>query len=563
MQDSIGNTPDPIRVVIKTNSLDIIHLPWEQWNFWDTYYEENDLVVSFDLSSNLDINDNDSEPQISSDGKTRFLAILGSDKDINLEYDRQEFEKLHERLNQLEDRASIEIKICQPSLTELKEILAENWHVIYYGGHSQTIDEGRDGILFLAGGSEVKISKLEQFFKGNIDNGYLKLLIANACDGIGTAFRLRQIGLSHAIVMRESIPDDIAHEFLRYLLESFLIGLPTSSAVYYSKPHLREAYDMGHLLPGASMLPVLCVGSKSSDELDAPVLKISGIEPIRTEMRALATLAKARLILVDSNNLSSELQILEFYADSLKNKNKVTEKVPPYEIQLSDISCEYRTEGKLIWIVSFFANIREQKIIWGQGYVNIKTGYSELLLDNRPSSWLDTPVIIDGEKIYSLNIPKNTQVIIDSNLQELSLTKIAILELNLKYKEYAKSIENFDGSPYIRQFGGWLKDTNKKKFLKEFAILTVQGLSEEEIKQKAYASTAFGTARSELGITDFHITLPSERYTTLNEIVINDQWTPKDKQELRDGNVSEDLWTNLRVPNIIIVDKAQRTNEGG
>jgi hypothetical protein len=357
--------------------------------------------------------------------------------------------------------------------------------------------------------------------------------------------------------MRESIPDDIAHEFLTYLLESFLIGLPTSSAVYYSRPHLRESYDRRHLFPGASMLPILCVASPSGIQLDTPVLQISGIDPIRKEMMALATLSKARLILIDYNDISA-LKVLESYADQLKNKNRVNiESI--CEIQLSDISWEYKTEGKLIWVLTLFAKVGADKIIWGQGYVNIKTGHSELLLDNRPSSWIDTSTDVNK---FGVNIPRNTNIEINGCFQKLSLTKIAIIKVYQEYKKYTQSIKDFDGTTEVSQFGGWLKDMNKKDFLMRFAIIKSSSHSslDEEINREAYMNTAFGQARFELGITDIHITLPKERWTTLAKVIENDRWSQKDLDELRSAGVNEDLWNTLNVPNVIIVDKAQRAN---
>jgi len=568
LREILDSTVDPVRVIIQTDSLEIATLPWEQWSFWDSYYHKNDLVIALSFLDRLNLRVDSDFKQKSpstvnvSSSQTRILVVLGekshNKNDINLEIDRKEFQQFEIALKNLGDRANVDIHICQPNRTELEQVLQDTWHIIYYGGHSQTLDLEKDGVLYLQEQTQVKISELETIFKQLIACRELRLLIANACQGLGTAFRLIPLGLPHALVMRESIPDDFAHDFLRYLLESFIIGLPATSIIQHCKPHLRKAYDLRHKLPGASLLPALCLTSESVNEIDTPIIPLDGLHPICKEMRALANLAKARLTLEDAENVTA-LQVQEYYANLLNHKNKVTHEQVKTEIKLEQLSCSSpRIVGKLIWEINFRVNIQAQNLIWGQGYVNIKTGNSELLLDVRPWSWTGTPAIIQEEEIAQLSLVQEAEPKIDDKLQKLSFTKFALLNLEKEYKKYICSLLHFDGVSKITNFGGWLKDFNKKKFLKELVILQEQGFSEHEAFEQAYLKTPFGKARYELGITDFKVTSSKETFAPLIEVMEKDEWTEKDYKNLRESGVPDELWWRLNVPQHIIVSVAKR-----
>ena len=564
LREILDKTVDTVRVIIETDSLEIATLPWEQWDFWDSYYHKNDLVIalSFLERSHLTIVKKSPSAVNGYSSQTRILVLLGEEgykkSNINLEFDREEFKKFETDLKKLGDRTNVDIHVYQPNRTELEQILQDNWHIIYYGGHSQTLDSEKDGILFLRDQTQVKISELETIFKKLIDRTELRLLIANACQGLGTAFRLVPLGLPNVIVMRESIPDDFAHDFLRYLLESFIIGLPATSAIQHCKPHLREAYDLRHQLPGASLLPALCLTSESVNEIDTPIIPLDGLHPICKEMRALANLAKARLTLEDAKDISA-LQVQEYYANLLHHKNKVTREQASTEINLDQLSCSPpQILGKLIWEISFQANVQGQNLVWGQGYVNIKTGNSELLLDVRPWSWIGVATLIEGEEIKQLSLPPEASIEINGKVQKLSFTKFALLNLEQEYKKYTSSQPQFDGVSEVRNFGGWLKDINKKKFLKQLVILQNKGLTYNESKQKAYLKTPFGKARYEIGITDFKVTPPEETFAPLIQVMKKDEWTEKDYKDLREEGVPDELWTRLKVPQHIIVSVAKR-----
>lgn len=562
LRDILSQTMEPVRVIIQTDSLEIAALPWEQWSFWDSYYSNNDLVIALSFLNPALINKRLDTFINSFSSLTRILVVLGeashNKNKIDLNIDYEEFQKFKQDLNKLGDRANLDIQVHHPNRSELEKLLQEDWHIIYYGGHSQTLETEKDGVLYLREGSQVKISELENIFQNSLAQSVLRLLIVNACQGLGTAFRLVSIGLPNIIVMRESIPDDFAHDFLRYLLESFMIGLPISGTTQHCKPHLRDAYDLRHQLPGASLLPVLCLTSESLQVIDQPIIPFDELHPICQEMRALANLAKARLTLTDTNNIQA-LRVQKYYADLLHHKNKVFYEDSQTEVSLEQLSCSPpRILGKRIWEIDFIVTVYGQDFVWGQGYVNIKTGNSELLLDVRPWSWTGTLFLFRGEGIKQFSLSEEAKLEIDGQIQKWSFTKFALLNLEKEYEKYTSDCQGFDGIKQVSNFGGWLKDVNKKKFLKNLVILRHQGLIEEIAKQQAYAKTPFGKARCELGITEVTIIFPQKTHTSVIEVMNKDDWTEKDQEDLRKAGIREALWTTIKVPQYIIVSTAKR-----
>ncbi|MEO0969096.1 MAG: CHAT domain-containing protein, partial [Cyanobacteria bacterium J06639_18] len=71
----------------------------------------------------------------------------------------------------------------------------------------------------------------------------LKLAIFNSCDGLGLAKELGDLNIPQTIVMRENVPDIIAHEFLKNFLKSFAAGESLHLAVRYARLQLQGLED--------------------------------------------------------------------------------------------------------------------------------------------------------------------------------------------------------------------------------------------------------------------------------------------------------------------------------
>lgn len=235
---------------------------------------------------------------------------------------------------------------------------------------------------------------------------------------------------------------------------------------------------------------------QSIDASDASDPSIT--HPIDSEMAALAELAIARLVLPNPDDPSAEV-MAKLYSERLNLKNTENKKFSQgveYELERRDLfSIQPEIRGGLIWQLTLFAKVGTMNLRWGQAFVNIETGRSELLLDNRPNSWTSAEISFEGRKISKLK------------LRDGSFTKVAIEELDTVYQNY------FNGERYVQSYGGWLKDSNRKQFQIEFSEFKEQypEASDEEAAHYAICKTSFGKARIELGITEFTILLRGDK----------------------------------------------------
>ena len=587
---------DSVRIICQFNSSesDLASIPWDHWEGWNDLYNQKDLIVS--LSTETSVRTYKPQPQTSPLlDNIEILVILGEYEDdennIDLKADFKEFKSLEENL---EKRANIKITLSKPNnLEELKTILQEkNWSIIYYGGHSRAI--GNDVELELRKGVKVKISQLSDVFEKIAGQGFLKIIIFNSCQSVNTALQLLPLGVPTVIAMRESIADFHAHYYVRYLLESFVIGLPLKYAVEHCKPYLRAAYDQLIDIPGANILPALCVTPEAVGQLDFPVIPQPKLNQISFDMLALCNLARCRLAVAGYSEKSDltiqeELheQIKTAYASKLSIKNEIKSEEDKTILSFNMLRCSDPVMwGQCIWEITFLANVEgiEKSIIWGKGFVNIKNGNSELLLDHRPESWYGESIKDrNGITITALTLDKNE---IHSEINgKLSLTKYALYQLEQKYREYAiknqsTSRSNVKVEAYnVSNFCGWLKDVNKKVYIINFCKLVIEKakalgtegtkwienievLSKEEssdilsISNEAYNKTPFAKARNDLGITEFKITRTN--FIPFSEFIKNHKWTSEDLEKIGDNEFIIPWLDKLKVPDVLIVYEAKK-----
>ena len=228
---------EQIRLILSTQNQQLARLPWCLWDFIERYPKAEIALSTPAFERSLTIN------SVNQNGKVRILAILGNSQGIDLEADRQLLSKLTD--------AEI-VFLVEPQRQQLNSFLWEkSWDIIFFAGHSETRQE--KGLLYLNNTDELTITELKYGLKKAIAQG-LQLAIFNSCDGLGLAYELEQLSLPQTIVMREPIPDRIAHEFLKYFLEAFAGG----DSLYLSTRYARERLQgWEHRYPCASWLPVI------------------------------------------------------------------------------------------------------------------------------------------------------------------------------------------------------------------------------------------------------------------------------------------------------------------
>jgi CHASE2 domain-containing sensor protein len=232
------NTTDEIRFLIETSNSLLQRLPWHVWQFFEAYTKAEVGISAPEYKQSA------LSPRPTS-SKVKILAILGSSDgiDINKDWDA---------LTKLSRQGKADIKILkQPKFNQLSEQLwSQGWDILFFAGHSFSEDKG---FLRINQNDRLSLDKLKNSLSRAIERG-LKLAIFNSCDGIGLAQALFDLHIPQVIVMREEVPDAVAHQFLPYFLVSFFAGKSLFASVREARARLE---GIQNLYPCASWLPVI------------------------------------------------------------------------------------------------------------------------------------------------------------------------------------------------------------------------------------------------------------------------------------------------------------------
>ncbi len=231
---------DTVRVLIKTDDSWLRRLPWHLWDFFENYSRAEVALSALEyeilpLSKSL-----------TSKGLVKILAILGNSEGISLETDRE----LLEQLPDAQTTFLVEPKRCQLN----DELWQQEWDILFFAGHSSSQSDGKTGYVFINETDKLTIDELKYALKQAVRGG-LQLAIFNSCDGLGLAYQLENLHIPQIIVMREPVPDKVAHEFLKNFLTNFSGGMPLYQAVRESREKLQGLEDE---YPCAIWLPVIC-----------------------------------------------------------------------------------------------------------------------------------------------------------------------------------------------------------------------------------------------------------------------------------------------------------------
>ncbi|MDJ0693409.1 CHASE2 domain-containing protein [Mastigocoleus sp. MO_188.B34] len=229
---------EDFQVIIESNDYTIRRLPWHLWDFFEDY-QKAEVGLS---KLNYEQVQKNSQKNIK---KVRILAILGNSQGIDVQQDRILLEQLPD--------ASMKF-LVEPSRRELDKWLwdKQGWDILFFAGHSHSQED--TGKIHINRKNCLTVAELKNALKYAIARG-LKLAIFNSCDGLGLAKELGDLNIPQTIVMRENVPDLIAHEFLKNFLTSFAAGESLHLAVRYARLQLQGLEDN---FPGASWLPVIC-----------------------------------------------------------------------------------------------------------------------------------------------------------------------------------------------------------------------------------------------------------------------------------------------------------------
>ena len=230
---------DEIRVLIRTSQTRLKKLPWHLWDLVDKDYPKAEITLSFTELEQVEVSHRPSHRN-----KLKILSILGDSDGIDIEKDRQ----------LLKDFPGVSTTfLVQPKRQDINnQLWKQPWNILFFAGHSKT--EGDTGRIYINAIDSFTIAELKYALKNAVKNG-LQLAIFNSCDGLGLARELQDLQIPQIIVMREQVPDLVAHEFLKYFLLAFSNGNSVYTAVRTAREKLQGLEDE---YPGASWLPIIC-----------------------------------------------------------------------------------------------------------------------------------------------------------------------------------------------------------------------------------------------------------------------------------------------------------------
>lgn len=235
-------TPDAeIRLIISAQDKGVLRFPWRLWNFFEDY-PRAELALSA-LTYRRSVKDSRQKPH----STVNVLAILGNANGIDVDTDQTVLSNLPD--------STVTI-LAEPSLDDVNQALwTHPWDILFFAGHSSTRGQvnQQTGYLQLNTRDRMSLSQLKYGLKTAIANG-LQLAIFNSCDGLGLAWDLAELSIPQVIVMREPVPDQVAHTFMKQFLKDF----SEHQSLYLSVRNAREQLQPLELqCPCATWLPII------------------------------------------------------------------------------------------------------------------------------------------------------------------------------------------------------------------------------------------------------------------------------------------------------------------
>jgi hypothetical protein len=222
------NTEDRVIITIVSDLQDIWKLPWHSWDLFKSYPH---AVEVFSKSRSINV----TNIQRQKKDNVNVLGLFGQSPELEL---KPEF------LNTLPN-AHVEI-LTTISTREVGDFLITSrpWDIFIFNGHGNTIENSlsnrSEGIIYLDNQTELEISRLKGKVQEAVNRG-LQIAIFNCCNGFGLAEQLSDVNIPYIIVMRERIPDRVAHQFLVDLLTQYSQGDSFPAAFRYARAQLALA----------------------------------------------------------------------------------------------------------------------------------------------------------------------------------------------------------------------------------------------------------------------------------------------------------------------------------
>ncbi len=228
---------DEIRVILQAEDIRVQQLPWHLCDLFERYPHAEIALSAPAYESVKQV----SLPR----NRVKILAILGNSDGIDTQADRALLEQL--------PGAAIKF-LVEPQRQELtNQLWGQGWDILFFAGHSTSEANGETGRIYINQTDSLTISDLRYALQTAVEHG-LKLAIFNSCDGLGLARNLASLQIPQIVVMREPVPDRVAHQFLKYFLKAFAGGKSFYIAVREARERLQSLEDQ---FPCATWLPII------------------------------------------------------------------------------------------------------------------------------------------------------------------------------------------------------------------------------------------------------------------------------------------------------------------
>ncbi|MEO1621228.1 MAG: CHASE2 domain-containing protein [Cyanobacteria bacterium J06632_3] len=257
---------DTARILLQTQDPLLQRLPWYELHFFQRY---RNAEVGISTLSYQKASQKANYPGTRS-ATVRILAIFGDATGLDTQTDRTLLTAL--------PNADVHI-LTEPTRETFNNTLwdIQGWDILFFAGHSQTLsplpsspplgaspiypvaERSRSplptptGELQLSPSEKLTIPQLKHALSKAIERG-LNTAIFNSCDGLGLAADLADLHIPQVLVMREPVPDPVAHAFLQGFLSSFASGLPFYTAVREAREKMQ---GLEARYPCATWLPVI------------------------------------------------------------------------------------------------------------------------------------------------------------------------------------------------------------------------------------------------------------------------------------------------------------------
>ena len=243
---NLTDKSEDIRFIFKAENPELLQLPWHSWHIFKyPYYVNAEPALYLPVGSRHKTNARE---------KVKVLAVFGKRETVGkttIIKIEKDWEMLQEYLS-AQSNAQL-VRLVEPTLEELGEqVEKQSPQILFFAGHSNTEEDG-GGSIELNQEENISIDNLQYDLRDAIERG-LQLAIFNSCDGLGIARQLEKLDIPNIIVMRESVPDEVAQKFLQRFLEAFASGKPLHIATRKARERMAR---LENKYPGASGLPVI------------------------------------------------------------------------------------------------------------------------------------------------------------------------------------------------------------------------------------------------------------------------------------------------------------------